>query len=574
LRLQIETTVENPADPGHPERAVRIARKLLGKFYTPDAVAKAMAGWAIRRPGDRVLDPSYGGCAFVAAARARLEALGGRNVATRLFGVDVDRDAAAYLDGVLPAPRPVGQFRREDFLSVDVRTFGRPMAAVVGNPPYVRHHALSVDQLKAARQALPASVQLSGRAGYWAYFVLHTMRFLERGGRLALVLPSALLNAEYAGPVRVALATSFRSVRLALVRDRLFEDVDESALVMLADGFGDDSGKASLSLLPSADDLPRWCAGGAFPEQPIGLALEGRGWKTGLLPTITREAFTTTAGGPGVTTLGKLARIRIGTVTGANRFFVLTADDVRQAHLPESVLTWVLGSSSDLQRLEVTSRDLVQLLQSGRRVRLFAPRGKLSSKRALSYIATERALAAATAGHCRAREPWYAITDLTSPDAFLTYVNHRAPRIVLNRAAAQCTNAIHRLWWKRPRSLADQRLLALSFLSSLTGLSAELQGRSYGGGALKLELGEAADLAIAVPSADKMPDLDRAYGRASRDLAKGDWRGARLEADRTVLKCGLGLSRDTIDQLATAQDALRSLRVRNANAPMGETIID
>lgn len=564
---RIERDPTRGADSATPlVQASRLARKLLGKFYTPDGVARAMASWAIRSSEDRVLDPSYGGCAFVAAARARLQSLGGRNVATRLFGVDVDPEAIGYLDGVLPAPRPVGHFLREDFLTIDPRTFGRPMAAVVGNPPYVRHHALSADQLIVARRTLSETLRLSGRAGYWAYFVLHAMRFLAPGGRLAFVLPSALLNAEYSGVVRSAMASSFRTVRLALVREHLFEDVDEAALVMLADGFGEDFERASLSLLQSADELPRWCCGdGGFPEHPIGFAADTAGWKAGLLAEKARDAFGAAAAQPCVTTLERLARIRIGSVTGANRFFVLTAEDVRKAQLPESVLSWVLDSSSDLEGLDLTAGDLKRLLRAGRRVKLFAPRGRPSSKRALAYIGTPRALAAAKAGHCRSRELWYVIADLTIPDAFLTYVNHRAPRVILNRAAARCTNAIHRLWWKRPRSLGDQQLLALSFLSSLTGLSAELRGRAYGGGALKLELGEAASLVIAVPPASKLSDVGEAYRRASAHLADGDWQSARSEADTTVLKRGLGLSTETIGHLAASQDALRHLRIGKAD---------
>ena len=42
----------------------------LGAFYTPDAIAKPLVDWALRSPGDRVLDPSCGEGAFLARLAA------------------------------------------------------------------------------------------------------------------------------------------------------------------------------------------------------------------------------------------------------------------------------------------------------------------------------------------------------------------------------------------------------------------------------------------------------------------------------------------------------------------------
>ncbi len=541
----------------------RRARKQLGKFYTPDAIADAMVRWAVRGARDRVLDPSYGGCAFFAAARSRLRTLGARRPERQLFGVDVDPEAAVHLAALLNGHGRRPNFLIADFLGVRPGAFGMGMQAVVGNPPYVRHHALSDDQLRAARTALELNGDaLDGRASYWAYFVLHAVQFLDKGGRLAFVLPAAVLNANYASPVRAALAQCFGSVRIAVLRERVFEGVDELAVIVLANGWRQGPARCTLTVLDESSEIPTWCGGRGAPGDQICLAPAGVGWKDCLLTPGASRAFAEAVARPGVTTLGDLARVRIGTVTGANRFFVLSAEEVRRERLPESTLGWVLDSASRLTSLEVTNRDLTRALRDGHRVRLFDPGQATPSKRARAYVEGPLGSAAAKAGHCTARQPWYALTDAAAPDAFLSYVNHLAPRLALNLASASCTNALHRLWWKRPRSLADQRLVALSFLTSLSGLSAELRGRSYGGGVLKLEIGEAAAIHVAFPAIESLGDRDQAYKIACQWTRQGEWKAARSLADQVVLETGLGIPRRQTQQLARAQDALRAMRLR------------
>lgn len=398
--------------------------------------------------------------------------------------------------------------------------------------------------------------------GYWAYFVLHALNFLESGGRLALVLPAAFLNANYAAPVRLAFSDHFGRVRLALVRERLFENVDESAIVVLAEGWRGGPANCSISLLEKAADLVHWCANGRAAATPLLLSHRTNGWRQSLLSPTTRSALDEIASLPGVGRLGTFARIRIGTVTGANRYFVLSAKDLLAAELPKSVLKWVLDGGSRLRGLDVTVHDLERALLDGQRVKIFLPKARLLSKGARVYVESPQGQAAAKAAHCRRRKPWYVINDVEVPDAVLTYVNHRAPRLVLNAAGALCTNALHRLWWMGPRSCADQRLIALSFVSSLTGLSAELYGRSYGGGILKLEIAETASLYVAIPPMSRIGNVMATFAAASALMRRGDWKAARAMVDEAILHRGMGLGKKTIAELTAAQDALHHLRVR------------
>ncbi|MCV5803351.1 SAM-dependent methyltransferase, partial [Escherichia coli] len=50
-----------------------------------------------------------------------------------------------------------------------------------------------------------------------------------------------------------------------------------------------------------------------------------------------------------------------------------------------------------------------------------------------------------------------------------------------------CTNSVHRVFFNKGVSFLRKKAISVSLLSSFSQLSAELQGRAYGSGVLKLE---------------------------------------------------------------------------------------
>lgn len=67
--------------------------KAFGAFYTDAVVADFLVRWAVREPGETVLDPSFGGGVFLAAAAARLRDLGGDE--RQVYGVELDGEVHA-----------------------------------------------------------------------------------------------------------------------------------------------------------------------------------------------------------------------------------------------------------------------------------------------------------------------------------------------------------------------------------------------------------------------------------------------------------------------------------------------
>src|SRR5262249_8079948 len=116
------------------------------------------------------------------------------------------------------------------------------------------------------------------------------------------------------------------------------------------------------------------------------------------------------------------------------------------------------------------------------------------------YLGTDAAREAQNAYKCRVRDPWYSVPDVKVPDFFLTYMSGLQPALVRNDAKCTCTNSVHAVH-VRSTFVEPQHLAAWG--SDFVQLSCELEGHPLGGGMLKLEPREAAQIVLPSSSALK-----------------------------------------------------------------------
>ena len=84
---------------------------------------------------------------------------------------------------------------------------------------------------------------------------------------------------------------------------------------------------------------------------------------------------------------------------------------------------------------------------------------------------------------CRTRKPWYKVPSVFSTPVNMLKRSNGMPRLILNRLKAFTTDTAYRI---TPKDGIDAATLVTCFLNSVTALSAELEGRFYGGGVLEL----------------------------------------------------------------------------------------
>lgn len=461
-------------------------RKERGAYFTPNEITRFVANWAIRTANDLVLEPSAGDAAFLVSAVDRLRELTPEaDVRPTVAGVEIHAPSACVARQRVREAGGEPQIQDSDFFLVAPDPV---YDVVIGNPPYIRYQEFTGESRSRSRAAaLRAGVSLTGLASSWAAFTIHSALFLKRGGRLGLVLPAELLSVNYAAPVRRFLFNNFREVQLVLFDEQVFPEAEADVVLLLADGYlQGPAGHAMIRQSKNAADLAALGRGQNWtPIDPAGK------WTGSLVAKNAVEPLHTLLECGSFTKLETWGATTLGIVTGNNRYFTLSPQRVKELGLHRNELRRLSPPGSSHLRGLVLSKDmLVQLGRQGSSTYLFYP-GDPPSVKAAVYIEDGHRTGVDTAYKCRVRKTWYRVPLVPPADLLLTCMNADTPRLTTNEAGAHHLNSVHGIYLNDEYRALGRELLPLASLNSVTLLHAELVGRAYGGGILKIEPKEA-----------------------------------------------------------------------------------
>lgn len=536
-------------------------RKSRGAFFTPDRIAEYVTRWAVRSLDDRVLEPSCGEAAFLlAAAQVRAEMAANQHRPTSsnmLVGVELHPASADSARELLTVAGDPAEVRAGDFFDFDR---AGQFDAVIGNPPYVRYQDFSGAARVAAREAaLRGGVALTGLASSWAAFTVHAALQLKVGGRLGLVLPAELMTVNYAAEVRRFLMERFARVDVVLFTERVFPEVLEEVVLLLADGFDAGSaGHIAFYQAKNADELAEVSVARTWsPSVP------GERWAAALMPGDVLSTYSTLLADGGYTILHQWGETTLGMVTGNNRYFALSPARVAELGLAETdVVRLSPPGSRHLRGLSFTTSAMNELGAAGSATCLFRPAEEPSAA-ARRYIEAGETSGVDRAYKCRVRKPWWLVPLVKPADLMLTYMNADTPRLTTNLAAAHHLNSVHGVYLHEGHRAVGRQYLPLASLTTMTLLGAETVGRAYGGGMLKIEPREADRLPV--PSLEVVnatsARLDAVRPQVGRYLRSGKLMEAARLVDEVVLIGELGVSRADVKRLRETHADLMARRV-------------
>ncbi len=511
-------------------------QRTWGQFATPTDVADLLLGFCLRRPTDRLLDPSCGEGALLRRAaqwQTWLSPAGAGPPGT-LFGIELDAEAAARAEAMAGVT-----VARDNFLGRVANPPYSEFDAVVGNPPYTRAewiHRLDTAEAQlslfpdvpardtpAALLLSPAlSAALSRRAGLYAYFFLHAASFLRPGGRLGFVVPNGWLDVAYGTALKQFLLDHYRI--LAVIEssvERWFEAADVNTCLVILERAGDTAARAAnrvrlvrlrrplRDLLGHRDGPQRVAA----VEQLLGRLLpaaDRRGddvavrvrqqgelaaadrWGTllrapdvALRPAVGRASAK-------LTPLGRWATLHRGVTTGANSFFYLDPQQATARGIEPQFRRPLLKSLRDTDRLHVVAADCRHDLLT------IAP-GAAAGTIAGDYLAEGQARGIDRRVTCAARHPWYALPEQPAGALLLAkgvWQRHFAPVV---EGALAVDQQIYRL---SPVEGVSPGAAAALLNSAWFALQCELRGRvNLGDGVLWLAAYELAQMPLPDPRA-------------------------------------------------------------------------
>lgn len=515
-------------------------RKQIGAYYTPYEAAKVLADWAIESRDEKILEPSFGGCKFLEACRDRLLELGATDPIDNIYGYDIDDLAfSKYLYGEMKINDNNSNFVKKSFLDASSDDFNEPkFNIIIGNPPYISYHSMSRDvRQKAKRICIDNGVPVSGKFSLWMPFVVKSLEFLKNGGKLGFILPNALIESKYSETLIDVLGENFEEVYAIRLKERLFKShgTNETSVILLCKNYRDS--KSSINYKGSQltiESLRTFLSNNSQEENNTDEVTKSHSY---IIPYCEIREVTEGEYVDNSNLLGDFYKISIGLVTGQNDFFIVNKSIIDNYGIEEKYVKFIIKNSKYVPGLTVSLEDIKHLYSINEFVSLVtSDNSSIVSDNFTNYLRTLDQIIIDENKTFRKRHPWHYVKYGEVPACFMTYMIANGPKIIQNRAGITCTNNLYRLFPKEVLSEKQELLNILSVQTSFSQLSAELCGKNYGSGVLKLEPSGAKNIRILKYKGNKNIKGIRAYfNQVNGFLLQGEYEKSMQLADELFI---------------------------------------
>lgn len=377
----------------------------------------------------------------------------------------------------------------------------------VGNPPFVRFQFVSqADREGAERLGQRIGLPFAGVSNLWIPVLLSALTNLRDGGIFSFIVPAECFTGLSARAARQWLSQHATELRVDLFPPRSFPNVLQEVVVL--------SGRVSRD---AAHGAKVFVHDHGVNDSWRHILEEGATTWTGLLLRPDHiSAFEEARRSVGVHEFREVAKLSVATVTGANAFFCVD----EATRLRYDLGNWtrpLLDRVRHAPGLEYSEQAHDANIAAGHSVWLLdSSLSPIMTEGAQAYIAEGEGDGLHTRYKTRIRSPWWRVPVVAPGSLMLSKRSNDHPRLVRNSAAVVTTDTVYQ--GSPLASFAGrERDIVGSFHNSLTLLTAEMFGRSFGGGVLELVPSEIAQLLVPVAVVDepqfaKLDELSRRAG--------------------------------------------------------------
>lgn len=431
----------------------------LGQVFTKSDVADYMTSLFTLDHDSKVLDPCFGGGAFLDS----LNKFGFKNVT----GYEID----ASLFTATEKQFPNYNLYRADFLSSGN---GEKYDGIIMNPPYVRHE--KIDDLEVygiTKKVLKKNGSYTGlpsTANLYMYFIMKSIELLSDNGELIVIFPSSWLKARSGVQFKNQLQEKCGIEEETHISGNIFE-TDAMVEVLI------------LKLRKNKFDISK---------RVRKLVSDGQG-----LHDVSFENSCTIDLGF-KTSFHEIARVRRGLSTGWNGFFINPnvnnkTNKTPILSTPKAVSGYrTRGAACDnlfmIKENEVLSEDWLTYISMAQK--------ELLAKKTPKSLYMK----------CLEGAPWYELSSIDSRGILFSYFVRNDMKFIMNDAEFLARDNFYII---QPK-MKEKKLLLFALLNSIyTYIQLECIGKKYGAGLLKLQRYDIESLVF--PSMTEISKEDSAY---------------------------------------------------------------
>ncbi len=530
------------------------AQKMRGGFYSPASLVRfcldRVVALAPRADHLSALEPSAGDGAFIRGLRAHQLA----DRVSSVVAIEPLRAEAVKCESELDGAFP-GRVIADSFIPWAAKSCDE-FDVAVGNPPFVRFQFVDADSKQdIERLADRLGVSFRGVSNLWQPIILGALDRLRPGGAFAFVIPAESFTGVSASVVREWLLRATDKLQFDLFPPGSFPGVLQEVVVM--SGVRRRSPRPGAARVRVREHRER----GRSRAWSHLVVADTATWTRYLLTPSQIDAVEAAHNLEVVRQLGEVARFEVACVTGANEYFSVDDETVERWGLAPWAVP-LLPRSRHARGLVFRPADHRRLVAEGVKASLLhfsadRPDPRLSGA-ASEFISGGEALGLHLRFKTRIREPWYRIPHVRAGRLMLSKRSHRYPRVILNAAGAITTDTIYR-GEMGPGFAPRESDFVAAFHNSLTLLTAEIEGRSFGGGVLELVPSETSRLLVLLPDG-----FGRELERLNETAASGnesDGEALVEETDRLLRKYDIGFTDELVDTLRGARLELLQRRL-------------
>ena len=442
-------------------------RKRYAQFFTPDKIAEFMTQWVLEKMGEtaRILEPAFGLGAFT-------RVLSDTEKDIHIEGYDIDDVIYHYaVDNFTDSPFDIC-LHNANYLT---QSCNCKYDGILCNPPYLKFHDYDNTTL------IPLinnrfNLKLNGFTNIYTLFLLKSIHELNKSGRLAYIIPSEFLNADYGVEVKRALIES-KSLRHIIIVDFnqcAFDDALTTACILLCENSGEVN-KVRFSKTSNIDNL--YSALEDYTEVECSQLDPNVKWKKYYEPTVSSKYFH-------LVPFSTFAKVSRGIATGANSYFTFSPSKALSLGLSLNCFRRCICHSTDVSGHIFTKANFCELAAADKTVYLFNAKGNETLPNVRSYInfgighdIDKKYLTAS-------RKPWYALENRQPAPIWVSVFNRSGLRFVRNLSGAYNLTTFHCVYDK---GIIDTDIL---FVYLVTDMAKEIfmdNSRQYGNGLVKFE---------------------------------------------------------------------------------------
>ncbi|WP_029654876.1 class I SAM-dependent methyltransferase [Marinobacter daepoensis] len=489
-------------------KADQTAQKLRGGYYTPKPLADYLTHWVCATRPENILEPSCGDGVFLQSIAEKMTNGSAHITAYELFDTEAQKSRElARQCGLRNVDIFEGDFL--EWANVALLEGQSLFDGVVGNPPFIRYQFLEKQfQLNTEGVFQTLGLKFTKHTNAWVPFILACVALLRPGKRLGMVIPSEIVHVLHAQSLRTFLGTECRKVVVIDPQEIWFEGTLQGAVMLMAEkkhshnevtqGVSIESVQG-LSFLDTDPNI--------LFENTIGINGEtvvGK-WTKALFRPDSLDFYNSICSHRGVFRFTDIATVDVGIVTGANKFFLIDDKTVDEHGLHDYVHP-MFGRSEHCKGVIYDSVQHQSNQISGKPTNFLLLEEELEfyPKNVRDYISAGENERLHQRYKCRIRKPWYKVPSVYATSIGMLKRCHDAPRLISNTIGAYTTDTAYRI---KTLGNVDPDTLVYCFMNPLTAISAELNGRYYGGGVLELVPSEIEKLWIPLPNQLKV-ELD------------------------------------------------------------------